>query len=121
MQALGGEHMRLDQRMHRLQRCGTRANLVGQCREAEVDALAGIAFALPVQRLVLGELLEQDHRQQVRSGKAARRHMEGRRRLCDLLAFAAGEFLAHGLDHLPLARNHLQRLGDILAKLGQLP
>lgn len=70
--------------------------------------------------MVLGELLEQDHRHQVRSGKAARRHMEGRRRLRDLLAFAARELLAHGLDHLSLARDDLQRLGDILAKLCQL-
>ena len=31
----------------------------------------------------------------------------------------ARELLAHGLDHLPLSRNHLQRLGDVLAKLRQ--
>jgi hypothetical protein len=43
-----------------------------------------------------------------------------RRRLCDLLARPAGELLAHGLDHLPLPRNDLQRLGDRLAELGEL-
>lgn len=72
---IGGEHKRLDQRMQWLQRCSTRANLVGERREAEVDAVTGIALALPVQRLMLGELLEQDYGQQVRPGKAARRHL----------------------------------------------
>ena len=43
--------------------------------------------------------------------------MERRRRLADLLAVPAGELLAHVLDHLPLARDHLQRLGDVLAQL----
>ena len=43
--------------------------------------------------------------------------MERRRRLGDALAVAAGELLAHRLDHLPLPRDHLQRLGDVLAEL----
>ena len=68
---------------------------------------------------MLPVLLEQDHRQQARTGPAARDHMERRRRLADLLAVAAGELLAHVLDHLPLARDHLQRLGDIFAQLAQ--
>jgi hypothetical protein len=42
-----------------------------------------------------------------------------RRRLADLLAGAASEFLANGLDHLPLPRHHLQRLGDGLTELGE--
>ena len=45
--------------------------------------------------------------------------MEWRGRLCDLLAVPAGKLLAHGLDDLPLARDHFQRLGDILAELRQ--
>ena len=52
--------------------------------------------------------------------RAARRGVEGCRRLRDRLAIAARELLAHRLDHLPLPRNHLQRLGDILAQLRQL-
>lgn len=68
---------------------------------------------------MLPELLEQDHRQKVRSGKATRRHMEGCRRLRDLLARPARELFAHRLDDLPLARDHLQRLGDIFAQLRQ--
>ena len=117
VEPLGRQHMGPDQRMDRLQRHRAGADLVGQRREAEVDAFAGIALGLPVQRLMLPELLEEDRRQQVRSGPAPRRGMEGRRRLADLLAVPAGELLAHGLDHLPLAWHHLQRLGDVLAHL----
>jgi hypothetical protein len=43
----------------------------------------------------------------------------GRGRLSDRFAIAARELLAHSLDHLPLARDDLQCLGDILAELGQ--
>jgi hypothetical protein len=42
-----------------------------------------------------------------------------RRRLRDGLAGPAGELLAHIRDHLPLARDQLQRLGHILADLAQ--
>lgn len=45
--------------MQRLQRRGAGPDLVGERREAKVDALAGIALALPVQRLMLTELLKQ--------------------------------------------------------------
>jgi hypothetical protein len=45
--------------------------------------------------------------------------MERRRRLGDLLARAAGELFPHGLDHLPLPRHPLQRLGNGLAELGE--
>jgi len=38
--------------------------------------LSAIALALAVQRLMLGELLKQDHRRQVRLDKTARRHVE---------------------------------------------
>ena len=81
MQPLGRQDMALDQRMKRLQDRRAGADLVGQRRHAQIDAFAPIALALAVQRLMLAELLEQDHGQQVRSGKAARRHMERRRRL----------------------------------------
>ena len=103
--------------MDRFERRGTGPDLVGERREAEIDALAGVALRLPVQRLVLTELLEQDRRQQMRSRPSAREGMERRRRLRDLLAVPAGELLADGLDHFPPARNDLQRLGDVLAHL----
>jgi len=119
VQPFGGQDVALNQPMKRLQGRRTGADLVGQRRQAQIDALSPIAFALPVQGLMLAELLEQDHGQQVGAGKAARRHMEGRRRLRDRLAVPARELLAHDLDHLPLPGNDLQRLGDILAQLRQ--
>ena len=45
--------------------------------------------------------------------------MERRRSLANLLAVPAGELLADMLDHLPLARDQFQRLGDRLAQLAQ--
>ena len=96
------------------------ADPVGQGRDVEVDAFASVGFALPVERLMLAELGVKDHRQQARPGPAARDGMERRRRLGDLLARPAGELLPHRLDHLPLARDDFQRLGDVLAELGQL-
>ena len=68
---------------------------------------------------MLAELLEQDHRQQARAGEAARGDMERRRRLADRLALPAGEPLANRLDHLPLTRDDLERLGDVLPELRQ--
>ena len=120
MQPLGSQHVALDQRMQRLQDARAGANLVGQRRHAQIDAFAPVALALAVQWLMLAEFLEQDHGQQVRPGKSPRRDMERRRRLRDRLAFPARELLAHRLDDLPLARDHLQRLGDILPELRQL-
>src|SRR3974390_3384445 len=112
--------MALDQRMQRLQDHCARPNLVRQRRYAQIDAFAPISLALTVQWLMLAELLEQDHGQQVRSGKAARRDVEGRRRLRNLLTLSARESLAYCLDDLPLPRDHLQCLGDILTQLRQL-
>jgi len=113
VQTLGTQHVRLDQCVQRLQHGRASADQVGQRRQAQIDAFPRIALALPVQGLMLAELLEQDHRQQVRPGEAARCHVERRWRLGDRLAGPARELLAHGLDHLPLSRNHLERLGDV--------
>jgi len=120
MQPLTSQNVAFDQRMKRQQGRRTGADLVGQCRQAQIDALPSVAFALPVQRLMLTELLEQDHGQQIGTGEAARGHMEGRRRLGNRLAVPARELLAHRLDHLPLPRDHLQRLGGVLAQLREL-
>ena len=119
VQALSSEDMGLDQRVKGLQNRDAGTDLVGEGRDAEIDALPGIAFALAVQGLMLPELLEQDGREQVRPGKSARRNMEGCRRLRDRLAVPTRESLAHGLDDLPAAPDHLQRLGDVLAELRQ--
>src|SRR6266566_5389539 len=46
--------------------------------------------------------------------------MEGRRRLRDRLAGPAAELLPHMLGHEPLPRDDVERLGDVLADLGEL-
>ena len=110
--------MRLDPPQERGQHCAAGPDLIGQGRQAG-DPLPRIALGLAIERLMLPELLEQDHRQQARAGPAARNHMERRRRLADFLAVAAGELFADMLDHLPLPRNDLQGLGDVLAQFAQ--
>jgi hypothetical protein len=111
--------MIFDQRVQRTERGGASAHLVGQRRQAQFDTLAGIALALPVQRLMLAELLKQNHRQQARTGEAARCDMERRRRLGDCFALPAGKPFANRLDHLPLAGDDLERLRHVFAKLRQ--
>ena len=103
----------------RVQHAAAGADLIGQRRQAQRYAFTGVALGLPVQWLMLAELLKHDHRQQTGTGPAARNDMEWRRRLADVLAIAARELLAHMLDNLPLAWDDLQRLGHILAELGQ--
>ena len=117
MQSLGSENMGADQIMDRLQGSGASPDLIGQRGEAEIDAFPGITLGLAVQGLMLAELLEEDRGQQVRACPSTRRGMERRWRLRDPLAIPAGELLADRLDHFPLPRDHLQRLGDILAHL----
>jgi hypothetical protein len=63
VQSFGGKDMRLDPPDQRLQHGAAGAHLVGQGREAERHAFPGISLGLAVQRLMLPELLEQDHRQ----------------------------------------------------------
>ena len=119
MDALGRHHVRLDQRGERRKRGRARAHPVRHGRDVDLDALAGIRLALPVQRQVLAELGFQDHRQQLGASPAAGDRVERRRRLRDRLARPAGEPLPHRLHHLPPPRDHLQRFRDILAQLGQ--
>src|SRR5215471_19496694 len=111
--------MRLDPSQERAQHRAAGPDLIGQGRQAERNPLSRIALGLAIEWLMLPELLEQDHRQQARTGPAARNHVERRRRLADLLTVAAGELFADMLDHFPLPRDHLQRLGDVLAQLAQ--
>jgi hypothetical protein len=119
MQALGSEHMALDQMEERHNGKGSVTNLIGQRRQRQIDPLALQARTLAVERYVHAELVEQDRRQQLRADEAARRGMERRRRLGDPLAITAGELLAHRLNDLEATRDLLQRLGHILANLRQ--
>jgi hypothetical protein len=119
VQPVGGQHMAADQLDQRHQRGAACADPVSQGRGVQLDAFAGVNRTLPVQRLVLAELGVEDHRQQTRPSTGPRNRMERRRWLGNPLARAAGELLAHRLDHLPLARHYLQGLGDVLAELGE--
>src|ERR1700720_1511588 len=121
VQSVGGKDMRFKTPENRFQHRAAGPHLIGQGRQAERHAFLGVAFGLAVERLMLPELLEQDHRQKTWTGPASGDHMERRRSLADLLAVPAGELLADMLDHLPLARNRFQRLGDIFAQLAQPP
>jgi hypothetical protein len=117
VQSFGGKDVRLHAPQQWRQHGNACAHLVGQGRQAERHSFPCIAFGLAVQRLMLPVLLEQDHRQQARPGPAAGDHVKGSWRLADLLTVAAGKLFADVLDHLPLPRDHLQRLGDVLAQL----
>ena len=88
MQALSRQNVAFDQPVQGPQGGGAGADLVSERREAKIHAFSGVAFALAIERLMLTKLLEQDHRQQIGASEAARRHMEGRRRLGDRFAFA---------------------------------
>jgi hypothetical protein len=74
---------------------------------------------LPVQRQMQAELAEHNLGQELRSGTAPVDRMERGRLLGDRIAGAAGEALAHMLDHAPACRNALQCLGHVLAELAQ--
>src|SRR4029077_8183322 len=110
MKALGREHMAFDQVEERHDGEGPVADLVGQRRQRQVDRLALEARSLAVERDMHAELVEQDRRQQSWADEAARRGMERRRRLADLLAIAAGALLASRPDQLEAARDPPQRL-----------
>jgi hypothetical protein len=77
--------MPLEQCVQRLQRGRAEADLISERRDAQIDSFATIAFTLAIERLMLSELLEQNHRQQVRAGEPPRCHVEGRGRLRDRL------------------------------------
>lgn len=85
----------------------------------EVDAFTLVDVALTMERQVQAVLGKQNMGQQFGPCTPARNRMRGGRRLGDRFAGPADELLAQVLDHLPLARNELQRLGHVLAKLAQ--
>lgn len=119
MQSFGVKHVALQAGEQWRQNRGASSHLVGQRRQADRHAFAGIALGPAVQRLMLPELLEQDHGQEARPGPAAGDDVKRRRRLADRLAVPARELLAYRLYHLPLPGNNLQRLGDILTDLAK--
>ena len=119
MDAVRRHHVGADEVGERCQDGGGGTDMIGQGRQRQVNAFACIGLALAIERLMQCELRMEDHRQQARTGVAPGNDMEWRWRLADLLTGPAGELLPNVLDHLPLARHDLQRLGDILAELGE--
>src|SRR5256885_8623309 len=109
VKAFGAEDVPPDQLDERGKAGGAGADPIGQGRYVEIDALTGIAFALPVQRLVFAELGVKDHRQQARARAAAGNDVERRRRLGDPLAAATGETLPPRLDYPPPSPHALPR------------
>jgi hypothetical protein len=63
MNALGGKDVRLDQLVERRQRRRAGADMIGHGRHRQLDPLARIFLALPIERLMIGVLLDQHHRQ----------------------------------------------------------
>jgi len=119
VQTLGSQRMRFDQPVERHQRKGSCPDLIGKRRGAQRHPFAGKPLGLTVEGLVLPVLLEKQHREEAGASPPARHDVERRRGLGDLLAVPARELLAHCLDDLPRPRDHLERLGYILAQLGQ--
>lgn len=106
MQSLGAENMSTDQIVDRLQRDRAGPDLIGQRRKADLDPFFGIAFGLPVQGLVLAELLKENHGQQVRPRPPTGCGMERCWRLADPLAVPAGKLLADGLPSRAFAKQN---------------
>src|SRR5689334_1254607 len=119
MDTLGREDMASDRLDQRHQGCGGSTHPVRESRDVEVDAFALVDLALTMERQVQAILGEQDMGQQLGPCTPACNRMRGGWRLGDRFASPANELLAHVLDHLPLAWNELQRLGDVLADLAQ--
>lgn len=119
MDALGCEDGTPDRIDQRHQGCRGGTYPVRERRYVEIDAFTLVDVALTMKRQVQAVLGEQDMGQQLGPCTPARNRMRGSRRLGDRFAGPADELLAHVLDHLPLARNELQRLGHVLANLAQ--
>jgi len=62
MQTLSRHDVELKTPVQRVQRCASRLHGIGHGREADRHAFTRIALRLAVERLMLTEFLEQDHR-----------------------------------------------------------
>ena len=97
-----------------------RADLVGQGRQAQHNALGLKLITLTIEGLVQAVFLESQAGQEVGSEHPPRRDVEGRWRLADLLAITAGDLLAHRTDHLVTRRYLLERFGDDGGKMAEV-
>ena len=110
--------MRLEPLDQRRQSDGAVTDLVGQRRQAELDAFAGVALGLTVERLMLAVLLEQDHRQKARTGEPRPAAAAAGRRagMDDALA---RQMLGEGLARGSLAGEGSDRCGPGDSDLGE--
>ncbi len=89
---------------------------VRQGRSVEVDAVAVIDLALPVEGKMIGELADEDMRQEARSGTAALDRARRQWRLDEPLAPRARQARSHDPVHDEPSGDILQLLGDVLAE-----
>jgi hypothetical protein len=98
--ALGRVHAGTNRVAQRHQGGGAGPDPVGQGRHVELDALAGVDLALPVERQMRAVFAEQHVGEQLRAGASARDRMRRGGRLRDRLTGSARHVLAHVLDDL---------------------
>jgi hypothetical protein len=111
------EDMPPDAADDRLEQPGRLADPIAQGGTVEIDALAGVDLALPIQRQVIAILRDQQMREHGGRGAAARRRHRRCRCLGDHIARLAGIFGPDMADHLEVARHVIQHLGHVLAQL----
>ena len=119
VQALCGQRVPVDQLVDGHERQTGSTDVVGERRHAQRHTFLQEAFGLAVERLMLAVLVERQHGEEAWAGPSTWGDVERFWRQRELLAVPAGELLAHGLDDLSRAGDQFQRLGHILAELGQ--
>src|ERR1700681_2773172 len=119
VQTLSRHHMSLDQAPERIEHMADGSHRVGHRRQRDRHAFKSVTFRLAVQWLMLSELFKHNHREKAGASPSPGHDMERRWCLRDLLTVTAGEFLAHRLDHLPLARLGFECSRHVLAEFAQ--
>jgi hypothetical protein len=83
-----------------------------------IGTFKSVAFALPVQGLMLAELLEHDHGQEARAGPPSYHSMNGAGAWL-IFSQSRQENFPRRRNHFPLARRTFQRPGYVLAQFAQ--
>jgi hypothetical protein len=112
---VGGEYVFAQSLAQRFQPPAGAANLSGQRRTAEIDAVLGKDLRLPIKRRVIAIFTDQHLCEQGWCGQPACDQSFGRRRLRDLAAAAASVFRAGDAYHTKLRRHPVQHLADAFA------
>ncbi len=117
MDLLRSEHVSSDPLDNRRQQPCRLTDPVAQRGSVEIDPVASIDVALPVERQVIAVFRHQQMREHRRCGTTTRCRHRGRRCLGDRIARLAGVFGPDMPDHLEAARHIVQHLGHVLAEL----